>query len=124
MKIFYSFFLLLICSGLSAQESAPKPYGVLPSARQLKWHEMGMYVLVHFTPTTFENKEWGYGDADPAIFNPTQFDANQIVTAVKKGGFKGLILVSKHHDGFCLGQQKPLRIISVKVHGKMAKAIW
>ena len=106
MKIFNFFFLLLICSGLSAQESAPKPYGVLPSARQLKWHEMGMYVLVHFTPTTFENKEWGYGDADPAIFNPTQFDANQIVTAVKKGGFKGLILVSKHHDGFCLWPTK------------------
>ncbi len=85
-----------------AQVKAPAPYGVLPSARQIKWHEMDMYVLVHFTPTTFEDKEWGFGDADPQTFNPTQFDANQILKTVKAGGFKGLILVSKHHDGFAL----------------------
>ena len=79
-----------------------KPFGAIPSARQLAWHELDMYVLVHFTPTTFENKEWGYGDADPRIFNPVSFDATQILDAVKRGGFRGLILVAKHHDGFCL----------------------
>ncbi len=82
------------------------PYGAVPSSRQLAWHEMDQYVLVHFTPTTFENKEWGYGDADPKIFNPAAFDANQIVKAVKAGEFKGLILVAKHHDGFCLWPTK------------------
>ena len=82
------------------------PYGALPSPRQIAWHEMDQYVLVHFTPTTFENKEWGYGDADPKIFNPTDFDADQIVKAVKAGEFKGLILVAKHHDGFCLWPTK------------------
>lgn len=84
----------------------PKPYGALPSANQLKWQEMGMYVLVHFTPTTFENKEWGYGDGDPRIFNPTAFNPDQIVHAAKEGGFKGVILVAKHHDGFCLWPTK------------------
>jgi alpha-L-fucosidase len=79
-----------------------KPYGATPSSAQIAWHEMDMYVLVHFTPTTFENKEWGYGDADPSVFNPLDFDAGQIIKAVKAGGFKGLILVAKHHDGFCL----------------------
>ena len=91
---------------LQAQDKAPQPYGVIPSARQLKWHEMEMYVLVHFTPTTFENKEWGYGDAKPSIFNPKQFDAGKIVKAIKAGGFKGMILVAKHHDGFCLWPTK------------------
>ncbi len=86
--------------------SAPVPYGALPSEPQLRWHEIEQYVLVHFTPTTFQNKEWGYGDADPKIFNPTKFDAGQIVNAAKSGGFKGVIFVAKHHDGFCLWPTK------------------
>ena len=92
---------------LAAQAvKAPAPYGVLPAERQLRWHEMGTYTLMHFTPTTFEDKEWGFGDADPKTFNPTDFNAEQIVQAVKAGGFKGLILVAKHHDGFCLWPTK------------------
>ena len=103
MKFRHSILALLTLTGsVTAQVQPPKPYGALPSERQLQWHEKEMYVLVHFTPTTFENKEWGYGDADPSIFNPTQFDAHQIVSAVRAGGFKGLILVTKHHDGFAL----------------------
>jgi len=93
------FISLILSQGVRAQD---KPFGAIPSTRQLAWHELDMYVLVHFTPTTFENKEWGYGDADPAIFNPKAFDAGQIIDAVKRGGFRGLILVAKHHDGFCL----------------------
>ena len=83
-------------------QTAPAPYGAVPSERQLKWHEMEMYCLIHFTPTTFQNKEWGYGDAAPALFNPLKFDANQIAAAAASAGFKGLISVAKHHDGFCL----------------------
>lgn len=92
---------------MTAQKvSAPEPYGALPTEPHLRWHEMEQYVLVHFTPTTFQNKEWGYGDADPKIFNPSKFDACQIVNAAKAGGFKGVILVAKHHDGFCLWPTK------------------
>lgn len=98
--------LVLLCPLLSFGQTEPKPYGVLPSERQLKWHEMELYTLIHFTPTTFQNKEWGFGDADPKIFNPTKFDANQIAKAAAAGGFKGLISVAKHHDGFCLWPTK------------------
>lgn len=89
-----------------AQIAAPAPYGALPSARQLKWQETEMYCIIHFTPTTFQNKEWGYGDADPAIFNPSKFSADQIVAAAKSGGFKGIVYVAKHHDGFALWPTK------------------
>jgi alpha-L-fucosidase len=99
--------ILFVTQLASAQQSLyPKPYGALPTTQQLHWHEMETYVLVHFTPTTFENKEWGYGDADPEIFNPSNFNAQQIVDAAKAGGFKGLILVAKHHDGFTLWPTK------------------
>lgn len=86
----------------SLAQSAPEPYGALPSARQLHWHEMELYCLIHYTPTTFQDKEWGFGDADPKIFNPSGFDADQIAQAAASAGFKGLISVAKHHDGFCL----------------------
>ncbi len=101
MKYLQLLIILLICSQIFAQ-NPPKPYGELPSKRQLAWHEIEMYGLVHFTPTTFENKEWGYGDADPKTFNPTNFDADQIVKVAIAGGLKGIILVAKHHDGFAI----------------------
>lgn len=107
MNRFIFFALNLFVTSLAiAQTPAPKPYGAIPSQRQLKWHETEMYCLIHFTPTTFQNKEWGYGDADPLIFNPKGFDASQIVEAAKAGGFKGIIAVAKHHDGFALWPTK------------------
>src|SRR5476651_2485327 len=100
------FLLPLLFCLRSFSQAPPKPYGPLPTPAQLNWQETEMYCLIHFGVDTYTDKEWGYGDEDPAICNPTQFNASQIVGAVKAGGFKGVIVVAKHHDGLCLWPTK------------------
>lgn len=80
----------------------PLPYGPTPSERQLRWHDIEAYSLIHFSMATFSDKEWAYGDQPPSDFNPSDFSADQIVEAIKAADLKGVILVAKHHDGFCL----------------------
>jgi alpha-L-fucosidase len=103
MKSIYT--LLLAIGLLSCSEKTPPPPAAvlpIPSPAQLRWHEMEMNAFIHFTTNTFTDKEWGYGDESPSIFNPSSFDADQWISVFKDVGFKGAILTCKHHDGFCL----------------------
>ncbi len=108
-KGFVFFAILLVYKSLLAQDEKilpPAPVYPLPSANQLMWADMETNAFVHFNINTFTDKEWGYGDESPALFNPSNTDANQWAKTLKETGFKQLILTCKHHDGFCLWPTK------------------
>jgi alpha-L-fucosidase len=100
--LFLCFFCIAITANSQEIVKAPQPFGPLPTQKQIDWQEMEFYAFVHFSLNTFTNKEWGYGDESPELFNPTNLDVRQWARIVKAAGMKGIILVAKHHDGFCL----------------------
>lgn len=93
---------LMLLSTLAAQNFSE----VKPSPQQVAWQDLEIGVIVHFGPNTFMNREWGEGTADPKVFHPKQADPEQWVRAVKAAGAKYVIMVAKHHDGFCLWPTK------------------
>ena len=88
-------------AGNATPRPAPRP---VLAERLAKGPEI--YGIVHWGLNTYTDREWGFGDEDPAMLAPDNFDADQIVGACKAGGLGGLIVVAKHHDGFCLWPTK------------------
>ena len=104
MKKFLSFIIIfcLLQPIVAQQVPPPEPYGALPSPQQVDWQQMEYYMFIHFGPNTFTDVEWGHGDEDPQVFNPTELDARQWARIAKEAGMKAIIITAKHHDGFSL----------------------
>ncbi|UCG88682.1 MAG: alpha-L-fucosidase [Gemmatimonadota bacterium] len=93
--------LILLCSCSRSPADLP-PTDVVPSHAQLQYHQMEFIGFIHFTVNTFTDREWGFGDESPQVFNPSQFDADQWARIADEIGMRELILTAKHHDGFSL----------------------
>jgi alpha-L-fucosidase len=93
----------LSCAVAAAEVDAPAPFLPVPTAEQLAWQRQEYAMFAHFGLKTFypSADHKGSGKDDPKKFNPKRFDAAQWVAAAKAGGFKGIVLTTKHHDGFC-----------------------
>lgn len=93
--------------------AAPTPDDTVPDANQYKYQKDELAAFCHFGPNTFNELEWGFdqstqkklyaGRTPDQIFTlESDFDAETLVTTLKKAGFKKLIVTAKHHDGFCI----------------------
>jgi len=105
-RLFFACLLASGCLTVEAQPAPPAPVSPLPTEGQLAWHEMEMNAFIHFTINTFTDKEWGYGNESPALFDPSSTDVDQWIRTLREAGFKMAILTCKHHDGFCLWPSK------------------
>lgn len=75
---------------------------VRPSYRQLDYQQREMLGFIHIGMNAFTGEEWGTGKEEPSLFNPSRLDAEEWVKTFKAAGISGVILVAKHHDGFCV----------------------
>ena len=66
----------------------------------------GYGMFIHFGINTFNETEWSDGTLPTASYNPTNLDPDQWVATAKQAGFRYVILITKHHDGFCLWDSK------------------
>ncbi len=77
-----------------------------------RWQKLKFGMFIHWGPVTLRGTEigWSRGTEVPIKdydnlykeFNPVLFNAKEWVSAIKNAGMKYLVIVTKHHDGFCL----------------------
>ena len=100
--------LLTVCmvwflvTGFAVGQQKPDPCGPVPTENQLRWQEMEMYAFIHYSLNTYTDEEWGFGNEDLKLFNPSDLDCRQWARVCKQAGMKGIIFTAKHHCGFCM----------------------
>jgi alpha-L-fucosidase len=63
---------------------------VKPSPQQVAWQDLEIGVLVHFGPNTFMDREWGEGNADPKVLQPSACEPG-VKSSPWKGGKGDLV---------------------------------
>lgn len=97
---------------------------IVPSSRQLAYQATEFYAFFHFGMNTYTNREWGDGTETPQIFNPTEFVADQWVSAAQKCRYeRGNLPVNIMMVSACGRPDIPAIALS-PVHGKMEGEMW
>ncbi|WP_341837384.1 alpha-L-fucosidase [Chitinophaga pollutisoli] len=96
--------LMGMLAALSA--TAQQVPGNKPSVAQQAMIKRGYGMFIHFGVNTFADVEWSDGSIPVDTYNPTQLDPEQWVRTARDAGFRYVLLITKHHDGFCLWDSK------------------
>jgi len=89
-----------------------KTDGEIQDSLRQAYTDMDFGMFLHFNMSTFDrcccsecysvSGEWGLASRDPKLFRPSQLNCGQWADVATSAGCKYMVLVSKHHDGFCL----------------------
>ena len=117
--------LLLLAASLGAQTTPPLTSSVLPPDHPNfdAWRDRRFGMFIHWGPVSIKGTEIGWSRAGerrdrketvtkgiPAAeydnlykqFNPVKFNADEWAAVAKAAGMKYIVLIAKHHDGFCM----------------------
>ena len=118
LNIMKKLFLILLTCVTVLQAKAQ-----ISQAAYERWHQSKYSMFIHFGLYSELGGVWegkpvtrGYSEqiqsfagifsdwyGDTALrFNPTQFNADEIVALAKEAGMKSIVITTKHHDGFCM----------------------
>ena len=86
---------------MSSHLIAPIP-ATSPNEFQLQQIERRFGMFLHFGVNTFGNVEWSDGGIQAMSYQPSSIDADQWIRTAYEAGMNYVILITKHHDGFCL----------------------
>ena len=79
---------------------------LLPNKYQQEQMDRKFGMFIHFGVNTFGNVEWSDGMIQALSYKPTEIDADQWVRTAYEAGMNYVIMITKHHDGFCLWDTK------------------
>lgn len=107
--------LALVVGSVFAVPSTTQAYKV---SSNMKWwanDKFGMFIHLG-AYSEYGNGEWAmsvekiskqkYQDTIASKFNPTNFDAKEIVRYAKKAGMKYIVITAKHHEGLAMWDTK------------------
>lgn len=109
-KLLFLLFFVCSYSSLLAQVTYFNPQTDKKLLRDFENRKLGLFVhwMACFTPETGDS--WGIGNPTPKhvadsisyAFNPSNFNAKEMVATAKRLGCKYMVVISKHHDGFAI----------------------
>ncbi len=129
--LFLALLTATVLRGESVSSPSPSPSSQPPASNILpadhpavkEWRDRRFGMFIHWGPVSLKGTEIGWSRAGerrdrketiergiPAAeydelykqFNPVKFNADEWVTTAKEAGMKYIVLVTKHHDGFCM----------------------
>lgn len=76
--------------------------GTAPNKNQQAQIDRKYGMFIHFGINTFNDTEWSDGKLPIESYNPTDIDVDSWVRNAYMAGMNYVIIICKHHDGFCL----------------------